>query len=153
MTTSRTTPPRVTDRFSPAGRRGVVGAVVVVAFVVVWAVFGVRGIVVDDSRWVWGMFPYVLKVKVERVEYVDVDGRVIGQWQMPKKKKVPPPLQPGREDRSYGYGKGAWDELVVRLGEVALQTAPKRAVAVDIVVTTKRSERDPVTETVRVVKP
>lgn len=140
------------DVVAPAapGRRGVVGAVVVVAFVVAWAIAGVRGIVVDDSRWVWGMFPYVLKVRVERVTYVDGDDRVVGQWKMPRRNRVPPPLQVGRDGQSYGYGKGAWDGLVLQLGQVALKTAPKKAVAVDVVVTTQRSERAPVTETVRV---
>lgn len=133
-----------------SGRRGVVGAVVVVVFVVAWVVAGVRGIVVDDSRFVWGMFPYVLKVQVERVEYVDVEGHVVGQWKMSRKSRVPPPLQVGRTGQSYGYGKGAWDGLVVQLGRVALKTAPKEAVAVDVVVTTQRSERAPVTQTVRV---
>lgn len=142
-----------TNAPSAPANRGVVGAVVVVVFVAAWVVAGVRGIVIDDSRWVWGMFPYVLKVQVERVDYLDVDNHVVGHWTMPKKNRLPPPLQPGRKDRSYGYGKGAFDTLMVRLAEHALQTAPKRAVAVDVVFTTTRSERAPQTETVRVVKP
>jgi hypothetical protein len=133
-----------------SGRRGVVGAVVVVAFVVAWGVAGVRGLVVDDSRWVWGMFPYLLKVRVERVEYVDLEGHVVGQWKMSRKSRVPPALQVGRTGQTYGYGKGAWDGLVVQLGRVALKTVPAQAVAVDVVITTQRSERAPITETVRV---
>ena len=142
------------EHHQQSGRRGVVGAVVVVAFVLVWGVVGVRGIVVDDSRWAWGMFPYVLEVKIERISYLDDDGDVIGQWKLPKKGRPPSALQVARkDDRSYGYGKGAWDTLIVRLGENAWKTAPKRTAVVEIVHTTRRSERAPVTETVRVDKP
>ena len=136
------------------GRRGVVGAVVVVVFVVVWCLAGVRGIVVDDSRWVWGMFPYVLKAKVERIDFLNDKGQRIGSFTLPKRGRPPPALQVGRsDDRGYGYGKGAWDALITQLGVAAFQTAPKNTVVVEIQHTTRRSEREPVTEIVRVVRP
>lgn len=130
--------------------RGVVGAVVVMAFLGLQGVVGVRGLVIDDSRWAWGMFPYVLKVAVVDVAFVDADGVVVGHWQMPKKRRPPAWLRPGQVDRSYGYGKGAFDDVVRRLGRHALQQAPEAAVACEVTITTKQSERAAVTETVRV---
>ncbi len=128
--------------------RQVVAVVAFCVFVAGWAVVGVRGLVNDDSRWAWGMFPYVLEVKVEEVRFVDDKGRS-RPWKHKGTTRVPRAVRPGNDDEQYGYGKGAYDDLIARLLVVAAKDARKNDVAVEAVVVTRRSERAVLRETVR----
>ena len=58
-------------------------------------------------------------------------------------------MRPGNDDEQYGYGKGAYDDLIARLLVVAAKDARKNDVAVEAVVVTRRSERAVLRETVR----
>lgn len=122
--------------------RGVraVAVVVFCVFVVGWAAVGVRGLVNDDSRWAWGMFPYVLEVKIEAVRFVDDHGRK-RRWKYAGATRLPHDLRINAADEQYGYGKGAYDDLVRRLLIVAAKDAAAGDVAVEAVVVTRRSER------------
>ena len=123
-----------------------------VVFVGAWLAWGARQFAVDDSRWAFGMFPYVLEVQVERVEFVDAAGRVRA-WTPPKKPRLPRPLRPGQKDETYGYGKGAFDALVDGVLVAAANDAKAGDVEVVAVVVTRRSERPELRETRRLALP
>lgn len=140
-------PPETT----PSRLRQRAAVVAFCAFVAAWAFVGVRGLVNDDSRWAWGMFPYVLEVKVEELRFVDARGQT-RPWTMKRKKgqpRVPHAVRPGVVDETYGYGKGGYDSLVRGILDVAARDAGSRDVAVEAVIVTRRSERAPVRETLR----
>ena len=123
--------------------------VVFVAFVAGWGVVGVRGLINDDSRWAWGMFPYSLGVEVKEVRFVDVEGHTLQLWKLPARPRVPRSIRPGIKGETYGYGKGALDDLIRRELSAAARDAPRGATAVEATVRTQRSERPWVEETVR----
>lgn len=108
-------------------------------FVVGWLFVGVRGLVKDDSRWAWGMFPYILDVEVRSVRFIDDSGQ-LRPWRYRGRPRIPRALRQGRPDH-YGYGKGGYFDLVDRLLTVAARDAAKGDVAVEAVVVTRRSER------------
>jgi len=118
-----------------------------VLFVAGWLFIGVRGLKNDDSRWAWGMFPYVLEVEVHTVAFIDKDGQA-RPWRYRGRPRLPRVLRPGRAD-NYGYGEGAFRDLVDRLLIVAARDAAKGEVAVEAVVLTRRSERPQRREVVR----
>jgi hypothetical protein len=132
----------------PRWQRRALGAVFLL-FLGGWLVVGVRGLVRDDSRWAWGMFPYVLAVEVKEIRFVDDGGAALTVWQRTKKPRLPRIFRPGRTGENWGYGKGAYDELLGRVLEVAARDAPDSAVAVEAVIRTQRSERPWVDEIVR----
>jgi len=82
---------------------------------VAWIAFilalGVRGIVADDARYAWGMFPYVLRYKLEYRWHCDDD--------------KPRPFKPGPETKharsTFGIGKerDAWYGLGALTSELA----------------------------------
>jgi hypothetical protein len=125
-------------------------SLVFVVFVAGWLVQGARGLVADDSRWAWGMFPYVLECRVQQVRFVDDAGHR-RRWRPPHAPRLPRALRPGstKHMQSYGYGKGAYDDLVGRVLDVAAKDAGAHDVAVEAVVVTRRSERPLVKATVR----
>ncbi|MDP2342085.1 MAG: hypothetical protein Q8O67_14100 [Deltaproteobacteria bacterium] len=122
---------------------------VFVAFVGAWAFVGVRGLVLDDSRWAWGMFPYVLAVEVKEVRFVDAAGKTVRVWDRKQKPRVPRPFRTGLKDETWGYGKGSYDDVMARLLALAAKDAPRRATAVEAVFRTQRSERGWVDEVAR----
>ena len=126
-------------------------AVVFVAFVAAWAVVGVRGLVIDDSRWAWGMFPYLLDVEIKEVRFVvdDAAGTRTRLWKHRGRPRLPRPVRPGLTGESYGYGKGGYDDVVRHMLAVAAKDAPRGATAVEAVVRTRRSERPWVEEIAR----
>ncbi len=121
---------------------------VFVCFVVGWLAVGIRGLEDDDSRWAWGMFPYVLEVQVREVRFVDAAGTT-RRFQPHGPVRLPRAVRPGVKDETWGYGKGAWDDLVRRLLRAAARDARADDVAVEAVVRTRRSERSPVDEIIR----
>lgn len=116
-------------------------------FVAGWLAVGVRGLVKDDSRWAWGMFPYILDVEVRSVAFVDSAGQM-RPWRYRGRPRLPRVLRTGRPD-NYGYGEGAYRDLVERLLTVAARDAAKGDVAVEVVVVSRRSERPERQQTIR----
>ncbi len=125
-------------------------AVVVVAFVVAWAVVGVRGLVNDDSRFAWGMFPYALETSIEDVRFLDEHGVLIRTWKPPHKPSLQRFFRSGGPQH-YGYAAGAYLDLVEQhLLPRAAQDAPAGAATVSTTITLVRSERAPVTHTISI---
>lgn len=128
-------------------------AVVVVVFAFVWVVVGVRGLVKDDSRFAWGMFPYTLETTIEDVRFLDKDGALVRTWRPPRKPGLPKFLRPG-EPHTYGYAAGGFLDLVEHhLLPRAARDAPKKAATVSAKVTLVRSERPPVTTVISIPVP